>query len=319
MKSLVQTLAELPSALTQAPPLPVRGRVTQVLGTIIKAIVPGVRMGERCVLRNPVDGSTLSAEVIGFQHETVLLTALGELEGLSAETEVWPTRQALSVPCGEALLGRVVDGLGQPLDGRPLPEGLPTVALASPGCNPMVRRRIESPLVLGIRALDTALTCGEGQRLGIFAAAGVGKSTLLAQIMRNTHADVTVLALIGERGREVRDFIERADLSGSRADLLIERENRIPLLTVHNAKGCEFETVVIAGADDKNFPNFYTQGDKDEGEEKVFYVAIPRAKKRLVLTRALWNGRERIDPSRFVAKIPEEYLWKNSRWDGDIE
>ena len=209
MKPLVQTLAELPAAVTQAPPLPVRGRVTQVLGTIIKAIVPGVRMGERCVLRNPVDGSTLSAEVIGFQQETVLLTALGELEGLSAETEVWPTRQALSVPCGDALLGRVVDGLGQPLDGRPLPEGLPTVALASPGCNPMVRRRIVSPLVLGIRALDTALTCGEGQRLGIFAAAGVGKSTLLAQIMRNTHADVTVLALIGERGREVRDFIER--------------------------------------------------------------------------------------------------------------
>ena len=117
----------------------------------------------------------------------------------------------------------------------------------------------------------------------------------------------------------LRDFIERADLSGSRADLLIEREHRIPLLTVHNAKGCEFETVVIAGADDKNFPNFYTQGGKDEGEEKVFYVAITRAKKRLVLTRALWNGRERIDPSRFVAKIPEEYLWKNSRWDGEIE
>ena len=158
MKPLVQTLAELPAAVTQAPPLPVRGRVTQVLGTIIKAIVPGVRMGERCVLRNPVDGSTLSAEVIGFQQETVLLTALGELDGLSAETEVWPTRQALSVPCGDALLGRVVDGLGQPLDGRPLPEGLPTVALASPGCNPMVRRRIVSPLVLGIRALDTALT-----------------------------------------------------------------------------------------------------------------------------------------------------------------
>ena len=88
MKPLVQTLAELPAAVTQAPPLPVRGHVTQVLGTIIKAIVPGVRMGERCVLRNPVDGSTLSAEVIGFQHETVLLTALGELEGLSAETEV---------------------------------------------------------------------------------------------------------------------------------------------------------------------------------------------------------------------------------------
>ena len=117
----------------------------------------------------------------------------------------------------------------------------------------------------------------------------------------------------------LRDFVARADLSGSRTDLLIERENRIPLLTVHHSKGCEFDTVVIAGADDRNFPNFYTQGDKEEGEEKVFYVAITRAKRRLVLTRAMWNGRERVSPSPYVEKIPDKYLWKNDRWDGGID
>ena len=117
----------------------------------------------------------------------------------------------------------------------------------------------------------------------------------------------------------LRDFVARADLSGSRTDLLIERENRIPLLTVHHAKGCEFDTVVIAGADNRNFPNFYAQNDKEEGEEKVFYVAITRAKKRLVLTRAVWNGRDRVFPSPYVDKIPDKFLWKNERWDGGID
>lgn len=117
----------------------------------------------------------------------------------------------------------------------------------------------------------------------------------------------------------LREFVSVADLSGSRSDLLIARENRIPLLTVHHSKGCEFDTVIVAGADDHNFPNFNTRGREEEGEEKVFYVAITRAKKRLVLTRALWNGRERIAPSPYVEKIPNEYLWKNGRWDGDIE
>lgn len=117
----------------------------------------------------------------------------------------------------------------------------------------------------------------------------------------------------------LRDFIVKADLSGSRADLLIAREKCIPLLTVHHSKGCEFDTVILAGVDNRNFPNFYSQSDKEEGEEKVFYVAITRAKKRLVLTRAVWNGRERVYPSPYVEKIPVEYLWKNGRWDGGID
>ena len=116
----------------------------------------------------------------------------------------------------------------------------------------------------------------------------------------------------------LREFVSNADLSGGRADLLLAKENRIPLLTVHHAKGCEFDTVIVAGADNRNFPNFYTKGG-DEGEEKVFYVAITRAKKKLILTHAVWNGHERVFPSPYVEKIPDAFLWKNERWDGGIE
>ena len=117
----------------------------------------------------------------------------------------------------------------------------------------------------------------------------------------------------------LREFLAKADLAGSRSDLLIEQENRIPLLTVHQAKGCEFDTVILAGVDNRNFPNFYAKNGNDEGEEKVFYVAISRAKKKLVLTRAVWNGRERVSASPYVSKIPNKYLWKNERWDGGMD
>jgi type III secretion protein N (ATPase) len=153
----------------------------------------------------------MQAEVIGFNKETVLLTALGQMTGLSVETEVIPTRRVHMVSVGESLLGRVLDGLGRPIDseekGPLLPEGYYPVYADPP--NPLERRIISKPISLGVKALDAMLTCGEGQRMGIFAAAGGGKSTLLAQIVRNTEADVTVLALIGERGREVREFIEK--------------------------------------------------------------------------------------------------------------
>ena len=183
----------------------------QVVGTIIKASVPGVKVGEVCILRNPWEGTEVSAEVVGFTKETVLLTALGAMVGISAQTEVIPTRRVHMVPVGDSLLGRVLDGLGHPIDAEekgPLrPEGYYPVYADPP--NPLERKVISKPISLGIRSLDALLTCGEGQRMGIFAAAGGGKSTLLAQIVRNTEADVTVLALIGERGREVREFIEK--------------------------------------------------------------------------------------------------------------
>lgn len=201
----------LDRAVEDAQLIDVKGRVIQVVGTIIKASVPGVKVGEVCILRDPWERVEMQAEVIGFNKETVLLTALGQMTGLSVQTEVIPTRRVHMVPVGDSLLGRVLDGLGRPIDveekGPLLPETYYPVYADPP--NPLERKIISKPITLGVKALDAMLTCGEGQRMGIFAAAGGGKSTLLAQIVRNTNADVTVLALIGERGREVREFIEK--------------------------------------------------------------------------------------------------------------
>lgn len=197
--------------IEDAQSIEVKGRVIQVVGTIIKASVPGVKVGEICLLRNPWEGFEVPAEVVGFTREAVLLTSLGQMLGISPATEVIPTRRVHMVPVGGELLGRVLDGLGHPLDvdtrGPIRPEGYYPVYADPP--SPLERQMISKPLSLGVRALDGLLTCGEGQRMGIFAAAGGGKSTLLAQIVRNTQAEVTVLALIGERGREVREFLEK--------------------------------------------------------------------------------------------------------------
>ncbi len=201
----------LDRAVEDAQPIEVKGRVIQVVGTIIKASVPGVKVGEVCILRNPWENFEVQAEVVGFTREAALLTALGAMTGISAQTEVIPTRRVHMVPVGDSLLGRVVDGLGRPIDaerkGPIRPEAYYPVFADPPG--PLERRIISRPISLGIRAIDGMLTCGEGQRMGIFAAAGGGKSTLLASIIRNTEAEVSVLALIGERGREVREFIEK--------------------------------------------------------------------------------------------------------------
>ncbi|WP_461211046.1 type III secretion system ATPase SctN [Desulfocurvus sp. DL9XJH121] len=186
----------------------VRGRVEQVVGTIIRATVPGVKVGELCILRNPWEDWELKAEVVGFAKQVALLTPLGELQGISPATEVIPTGEIHSVPVGNDLLGRVLNGLGEPIDGGPplRPRGFFPVYADPP--NPMDRKIIDRPISLGLRVLDGMLTCGEGQRMGIFAAAGGGKSTLLSCIIKGTDADVCVLALIGERGREVREFLE---------------------------------------------------------------------------------------------------------------
>ena len=201
----------LMQALDDVPSYEVKGKVLQVIGTIVHASVPGVKVGEICILRNSWEDTETLAEVVGFAKGEVLLTALGQMQGISTLTEVIPTHRVHRVGVGPDLLGHVVDGLGRPIDtdtkGAFYPETYYPVFADPP--NPLERRVIKDPLPLGVRALDSMLTCGEGQRLGIFAAAGGGKSTLMAQIVRNTKAEVTILALIGERGREVREFIER--------------------------------------------------------------------------------------------------------------
>ena len=211
MESFNYITQVLDRAVEDALVVEAKGKVMQVVGTIIKAAVPGVKIGEICILRNPWEDFEVQAEVVGFTKDAVLLSSLGQMIGISAQTEVIPTRHVHMVPVGPTLLGRVVDGLGRPIDadkkGPLRPEGYYPVYAPPP--SPLERKIISKPISLGIKALDGMLTVGEGQRMGIFAAAGGGKSTLLASIIRNTEAEVSVLALIGERGREVREFIEK--------------------------------------------------------------------------------------------------------------
>ena len=197
-------------AVEDAQPIRVTGRVLEVKGIIIKAVVPAVKLGEICILHNPDGSLDLQAEVVGFTQNAALLTPIGDMYGVSTITEVTPTGRTQQVAVGPGLLGRVLDGLGRPLDVKekgPLQTVSRYPVYADPP-DPLQRRMIKDPMPLGVRALDGMLTCGEGQRLGIFAAAGGGKSTLLSMLVKGAEVDVTVMALIGERGREVREFIE---------------------------------------------------------------------------------------------------------------
>jgi type III secretion protein N (ATPase) len=187
----------------------VRGRVTELTGLIIRASVPGVRVGEVVLIQGRGrNGQRVRAEVVGFQGEEVMLMPLGELTGIGPDSEVIPTGRPLTIQVGEGLLGRVLGGLGDPIDGKPLPEGLTEWSVDRSAPDPFTRKRITEKLSLGVRAIDGLLTMGQGQRIGMFAGSGVGKSTLMGQIARQVEADLVVVALIGERGREVLEFIE---------------------------------------------------------------------------------------------------------------
>jgi ATP synthase in type III secretion protein N len=187
----------------------INGRITEIVGMLIKAIVPQVKIGEVCLVKR--DGEPLRTEVVGFTREEVFLSPLGEMTGVGPSSEVIPTHLPLHIKVGPQLLGRILNGLGEPLDldtKGPL-ELNETYPVVQPPPNPLTRDRILEPISVGVRAIDGVLTTGKGQRVGIFAAAGGGKSTLLGMIARNAKADVNVISLIGERGRELRDFIEK--------------------------------------------------------------------------------------------------------------
>lgn len=188
----------------------INGRITETVGMLIKAIVPQVKIGEICLIKR--EGlEPLRCEVVGFTREEVFLSPLGEMTGVGPSSEVIPTHLPLHIKVGPNLLGRVINGLGEPLDLHtkgPL-ELTETYPVIQSPPDPLKRQRISEPISVGIRAIDGVLTTGLGQRVGIFAAAGGGKSTTLGMIARNAQADVNVISLIGERGRELRDFIEK--------------------------------------------------------------------------------------------------------------
>ncbi|QUL98597.1 MAG: flagellar protein export ATPase FliI [Candidatus Fermentithermobacillus carboniphilus] len=185
-----------------------RGVVLDIIGLLIEASGPKARMGEICKLI-PASGVPVLGEVVGFRNGRVLLMPFGDLDGIAPGSLVEATGRDLRVAVGEGMLGRVTDALGFPIDGLPswtVDAYYPAIEKPPP---PLERGRIEKPIATGVRAIDGMLTLGEGQRIGIFSGSGVGKSTLMGMIARNTSGDVNVIALIGERGREVKEFIEK--------------------------------------------------------------------------------------------------------------
>lgn len=184
------------------------GKVTKVIGLTIESNGPQASIGELCYIYPFNSKVTIPAEVVGFKEDKVLLMPLGDMEGIGPGSIVVSTGDSLKVNVSEELIGRVLDGLGNPIDGNgPISNSRSYSVMNNPP-NPLQRKKIREILPLGIKAIDGLLTCGKGQRIGIFAGSGVGKSTTLGMIARNVKADVNVIALIGERGREVREFIE---------------------------------------------------------------------------------------------------------------
>ncbi|SIO21855.1 type III secretion system ATPase SctN [Paraburkholderia phenazinium] len=184
------------------------GKVLEVIGTLIKVAGLDVSLGELCELRAPNGTLLQHAEVIGFTRDVALLSPFSRLENISRSTQVIGLGRPLAVKVGDMLLGRVIDSLGEPVDGGPPIESDTMRPIFASPPDPMNRRMIDAPLATGVRVVDAMMTLAEGQRMGIFAPAGVGKSTLLGMFARGASCDVNVIALIGERGREVREFVE---------------------------------------------------------------------------------------------------------------
>lgn len=239
MRPMIDTdliLNRMSDKLARTNTLQMRGRVTKVVGSVLESEGPKAPIGEVCSLLGRDGEVVCRSEIVGFRDGIILSMPLGELTDISPGMEIVAMGEGLSVRTSPDMLGRILDGLGHPMDGgEPIKGELRSVYSMPP--NPLTRTRISQPLQTGIRALDGLLTIGKGQRMGIFAGSGVGKSTLIGMIARNTSADVNVIALIGERGREVKEFIEK-DLGPDglkRSVLIIATSESPPLVRVKAA------------------------------------------------------------------------------------
>lgn len=228
------------------------GKVVRVVGLTIESQGPLVHLGEHCYIKLLNTNSKIDAEVVGFQDDKVLLMPLGDMKGIGHGCEVIPSGRTLSVPVGESLLGRVVDGLGNPIDKKGPIEMEKYVTIDNEAPDPLERINIREPLNVGVRAIDSCLTIGKGQRVGIFAGSGVGKSTLLGMISRNSSAQINVIGLIGERGREVKEFLEN-DLGaeGLKNTVVVVATSDKPALV--RLKGASVATAIAEYFRDKGY------------------------------------------------------------------
>jgi len=221
----------------RAPTVNVRGQVSQVIGMVIEGEGPAIPVGSLCEVFGKAAREPVPAEVVGFRNDRILLMPLGEMRGVEPGAMIRMRQDETRVPVGEGLLGRVLDGLGNPMDGLGAIDCPMSYPLYATPLNPMERERISEPVDVGVRAINGLLTLGKGQRIGIMAGSGVGKSTLLGMIARHTAADVSVIALIGERGRELKDFIER-DLGPeglARSVVVVATSDQPPLIRMRGA------------------------------------------------------------------------------------
>lgn len=213
------------------------GKVTHVVGNVMTGYLPGAALGSVCEVQPHSGFEKFKAEVIGFRDRNVLLMPLGEMRGVGLGSRLVMLKPMATVRTGEALLGRVIDGLGEPLDGKGPIEAFEERSIYSAVGNPLDREPIRTPMDLGVRAINGLLTVGQGQRVGIMAGSGVGKSVLLGMLARNATSDVNVIAMIGERGREVKEFVE--DILGEeglkRSILVVATSDQSPLLRMRGA------------------------------------------------------------------------------------
>ncbi len=219
------------------------GRVSQVVGLTIESIGPDVSVGSCCIIKGNKNVGGIRAEVVGFRDNKILLMPLGSMDGIGSGSIVESQDKPLSVRVGSELLGRILDGLGEPMDGKGPINFETECSVSNSPPDPLKRKRITEHLSLGVKPIDGLLTIGKGQRIGIFAGSGVGKSTLMGMIARNTSADINVIALIGERGREVREFIEK-DLGekGLKRSVLVIATSDKPALV--RLKAAEIATTI---------------------------------------------------------------------------
>ncbi|MFO7975984.1 MAG: FliI/YscN family ATPase [Candidatus Hydrogenedentota bacterium] len=192
----------------ESDPVCVYGRVVDVVGLTVEATGPAMRIGDLCYVQPRTGGQKVPVEVVGFRGRRILLMPLGDMHGIAPDSLLISTYKPQMVYVGDELLGRVIDSMGMPLDDGPAPKTDRQVPLLAEPPRPLERTRIDAPVATGIRAIDACITCGKGQRMGVMSGSGVGKSKMIGMIARNTSADVNVIGLIGERGREVREFIE---------------------------------------------------------------------------------------------------------------
>lgn len=223
--------------LDEVDPVRETGTVVKVAGPLVESSGPRAAVGEICPILPPGGGPAIMTEVVGFRDHRLLLMAYDSMDGLRAGAEVRATGHPLLAPVGDRLLGRVLDGLGRPLDNRGPLENVERVSVSVRPPSPLERQRIREPLGTGIRSIDGLMTVGRGQRMGIFAGSGVGKSVLLGTIARRTEAEIIVVALVGERGREVKEFLERdlTDEGLRRSVVIVATSEQPPLVRVKAA------------------------------------------------------------------------------------